>query len=74
MTLKYLAYTMDAKKAAELVNILRPEIAIPVHYGSVVGKPACLGTPLFFVLFDSFIFRNWIFLLNSILEKIISYF
>ena len=33
-------YTMDAKKAAELVNILRPEVAIPVHYGSVVGKPA----------------------------------
>lgn len=33
-------YTMDTKKAAELVNILRPEVAIPVHYGSVVGKPA----------------------------------
>lgn len=32
-------YTMDAKKAAELVNILRPEAAIPVHYGSIVGKP-----------------------------------
>ena len=32
-------YTMDAKKAAELVNILRPEVAIPVHYGSVVGNP-----------------------------------
>ena len=31
-------YTMDAKKAAELVNILRPEVAIPTHYGSVVGK------------------------------------
>ena len=36
----YGTYTMDAKKAAELVNILRPEVAIPVHYGSVVGKPA----------------------------------
>ena len=33
-------YTMDAKKAAELVNELRPEIAIPVHYGSVAGSPA----------------------------------
>ncbi len=31
-------YTMDAKKAAELVNEIRPEIAIPVHYGSVVGE------------------------------------
>ncbi|WP_026494454.1 MBL fold metallo-hydrolase [Butyrivibrio sp. WCD3002] len=31
-------YTMDAKKAAELVNILRPEVAIPTHYGSIVGK------------------------------------
>ena len=29
---------MDAKKAAELVNEINPEIAIPVHYGSVVGK------------------------------------
>ena len=32
-------YTMDAKKAAELVNTIRPEVAIPVHYGSIVGKP-----------------------------------
>ena len=32
-------YTMDAKKAAELVNTLRPNVAIPVHYGSVVGSP-----------------------------------
>lgn len=31
-------YTMDAKKAAELVNQLRPEIAIPTHYGSVAGN------------------------------------
>ena len=31
-------YTMDAKKAAELINILRPEFAIPTHYGSIVGK------------------------------------
>ena len=31
-------YTMDAKKAAELVNTLRPSVAIPVHYGSIVGK------------------------------------
>ena len=32
-------YTMDARKAAELINELRPEIAIPVHYGEIVGKP-----------------------------------
>ena len=31
-------YTMDAKKAAELVNAIRPDIAVPVHYGSIVGK------------------------------------
>ncbi len=33
-------YTMDAKKAAELVNTIRPDIAVPVHYGSFVGKPS----------------------------------
>jgi L-ascorbate metabolism protein UlaG (beta-lactamase superfamily) len=32
-------YTMDAKKAAELVNTIRPAAAIPTHYGSIVGKP-----------------------------------
>ena len=32
-------FTMDAGKAAELVNIIRPEVAIPVHYGDLVGKP-----------------------------------
>ncbi|MCR5100192.1 MAG: MBL fold metallo-hydrolase [Butyrivibrio sp.] len=31
-------YTMDAKKAADFVNKLKPEIAIPTHYGSIVGK------------------------------------
>lgn len=30
-------YTMDAKKAAELVNLIKPEVAIPVHYGGTVG-------------------------------------
>ena len=33
-------YTMDAKKAAELVNAICPNVAVPVHYGSIVGKPA----------------------------------
>ncbi len=31
-------YTMDAKKAAELVNLIRPVVAIPTHYGSIVGR------------------------------------
>lgn len=31
-------YTMDAKKAADFVNKLKPEIAIPTHYGSIVGE------------------------------------
>ena len=32
-------YTMNAKQAAKLINEIRPEIAIPTHYGSVIGKP-----------------------------------
>ena len=31
-------YTMDTKRAAELANIIRPEYAIPTHYGTIVGK------------------------------------
>jgi len=30
-------YTTDYKEAAELVNIIRPEIVIPMHYAEVVG-------------------------------------
>ena len=33
-------YTMDAKEAASFVNAIRPRIAVPMHYGTVVGKPA----------------------------------
>lgn len=33
-------YTMNAKQAAELINEIQPETAIPVHYGSVVGGKA----------------------------------
>ena len=40
-------YTMDAKKAAELVNTIRPAVAIPTHYGSIVGEKE-----------DAEIFRN----------------
>lgn len=32
-------YTMNAKEAATFINIIKPETAILVHYGSVVGKP-----------------------------------
>ncbi len=31
-------YTLNAKKAAELINQIRPAIAIPTHYGGIVGK------------------------------------
>lgn len=31
-------YTMNAKQAAELINRIRPSVAIPTHYGSVVGS------------------------------------
>lgn len=31
-------YTMDPKRAAELINTIKPEYAIPTHYGSIAGK------------------------------------
>lgn len=31
-------YTMTAEESAELANIIKPKIAIPTHYGSVVGN------------------------------------
>lgn len=30
-------YTMDHKEAAELINIIKPKITVPIHYGSIVG-------------------------------------
>ena len=30
-------YTMDFKGAAELVNEIKPKVAVPIHYGSIVG-------------------------------------
>lgn len=30
-------YTMTEKEAAELVNIIKPKVAIPIHYGDIVG-------------------------------------
>ena len=32
-------YTMTAKQAAEFVNAIAPKFAIPIHYGTIVGKP-----------------------------------
>ena len=31
-------YTMDYNEAAAFVNALKPKIAVPTHYGSIVGK------------------------------------
>lgn len=30
-------YTMDYKEAATLINEIKPQIAVPIHYGSIVG-------------------------------------
>lgn len=32
-------YTMNAVQAAQLVNVMKPQVVIPTHYGSLVGKP-----------------------------------
>ena len=37
-------YTMTATEAADLINIIQPKVAIPVHYGSVVGSAADANT------------------------------
>lgn len=31
-------YTMTAPEAAALANALRPQVAVPTHYGSIVGR------------------------------------
>lgn len=30
-------YTMNPKEAAELTNIIKPKLVVPVHYGEIVG-------------------------------------
>lgn len=30
-------YTMDFKETAHLINEIKPKIAVPIHYGSIVG-------------------------------------
>jgi len=31
-------YTMTAKEAAEVVNVIKPRLAIPMHWGKIVGN------------------------------------
>ena len=31
-------YTMDKEEARHLTNIIGPKIAVPIHYGNVVGS------------------------------------
>lgn len=33
-------YTMTAAEAAELVNRIGPKVAVPIHYGTIVGRAA----------------------------------
>ena len=32
-------FTMSPTEAAELINEIRPKVAIPTHFGSIVGSP-----------------------------------
>jgi L-ascorbate metabolism protein UlaG (beta-lactamase superfamily) len=31
-------YTMNVEEAAQLSNIIKPQVAIPIHYGTIVGS------------------------------------
>ena len=33
-------YTMDVAEAARAARLIRPRVAVPMHYGSIVGSPA----------------------------------
>lgn len=33
-------FTMNAKEAAAFVNAMKPAVAIPIHYGTIVGSPS----------------------------------
>ena len=33
-------YTMDAREAAEAVNAMKPKVAVPMHWGNIVGSKA----------------------------------
>jgi len=32
-------FTMNPQEAAEFINEIKPEFAVPTHYGTIVGKP-----------------------------------
>lgn len=34
-------YTMDVKEAATFAQTIKPRVAIPTHYGSIVGRKSC---------------------------------
>ena len=36
-------YTMDAVEAGGLVRTIAPQLAVPMHYGFVVGSPSDAG-------------------------------
>ena len=54
-------FTMSAKEAAKLVNAIRPQMAIPTHYGSIVGKPE-----------DADVFRKFVDLSIEVETKFVS--
>jgi len=33
-------YTMDAREAAEAANAIKPQVAVPMHWGNVMGVGA----------------------------------
>jgi L-ascorbate metabolism protein UlaG (beta-lactamase superfamily) len=33
-------YTMTAEEAANAANLINPKIAVPMHYGSIIGSPS----------------------------------
>ena len=37
-------YTVDCREAAELVNAIHPALAVPTHYGAIVGTREDAGT------------------------------
>ena len=31
-------FTMDVSEASEYINTIKPDIAIPIHYGKIIGN------------------------------------
>ena len=36
-------YTMGIREAARAASLVRPDVAIPCHYGPIMGQPADIG-------------------------------